>query len=459
MASPAVTYTFVNATTISHAEVNQNFTDIINGITDGTKDLSISALTCAGTATLNGNINLGNASGDDLTITASLASTIAIKTNNTYNIGAATLGLAGVYYGAPSSRSTRITANQSLSASHTMVLPNGNAAAADSFLTDDASGNLSWVANRYSPAAIENVSVIATVSANAMTWTLSDDGGSALSSTNIGKISFRSSTLTNGAFDVRSITGNLTVVAPSGATLGLSASVAKYVYVYAIDNAGTVELATSSTCFRDEDKLINTTAIDTASDSISGIYSTTARNSVAFRLLGKALFSLGTPGTWASSATEQGMFSLPIAIPDSCMAIYETAAGQSIGASSEVRVQYDTKVWDPYGAVTTGGSWVFTAPVAGIYHVSAVNYLSSTAWAASVLFSLTLQGGGTNYYIYVDHTDAAVTHTKGLQGSGIVKLAAGGTCYITLNQGHSGAVTLVAAATLNSIVISYVGSY
>ncbi len=99
MASPSYTYTLTNGTTADASQVTQNFTDILNGVTDGTKDLSINALTCAGTATLNGHVNLGNASADDLTITASLASSIPIKTNNSFDIGTATLGIRKFYLG------------------------------------------------------------------------------------------------------------------------------------------------------------------------------------------------------------------------------------------------------------------------------------------------------------------------------------------------------------------------
>jgi hypothetical protein len=123
MANPAVTYTFANSTVADATQVNQNFTDLINGMTDGTKDFSISALTCAGTATLNGNVNLGNASGDDLTITASLASTISIKTTNSYDIGSATLGLRSIYFGSSGGAfSTRVIGGAAAS-SYTLTLP------------------------------------------------------------------------------------------------------------------------------------------------------------------------------------------------------------------------------------------------------------------------------------------------------------------------------------------------
>ncbi len=67
MAAPSYTYTLTNGTTADASQVQQNFTDIRNGVTDSTKDLSISALTCAGSVTFNGNVTLGNASGDDIT--------------------------------------------------------------------------------------------------------------------------------------------------------------------------------------------------------------------------------------------------------------------------------------------------------------------------------------------------------------------------------------------------------
>lgn len=55
MASPAVTYsTFPAGSTADGTQVSQNFSDVINGITDSTKSLSINALTLAGALTLPG---------------------------------------------------------------------------------------------------------------------------------------------------------------------------------------------------------------------------------------------------------------------------------------------------------------------------------------------------------------------------------------------------------------------
>lgn len=144
MASPAVTYTFTNGTASDATAVNQNFTDIINGITDGTKDLSINALTAAGNVSISGNTTLGNASGDDVTITGSLASTINIKTTNSYNIGSATLGLASIYFGA-NSQTVRILPSSSMSATWTLTLP-VTAGTSGYYLKTDGAGVSSWQA-------------------------------------------------------------------------------------------------------------------------------------------------------------------------------------------------------------------------------------------------------------------------------------------------------------------------
>lgn len=142
MASPSLTYTLTNGTTADASQVMQNFNDLLNGITDGTKDLSISALTAAGTATLNGHVNLGNSSSDDLTITASLASTLSIKTTNSYNVGDSTRGLASIYFGA-NSQTVRILGSSSMSATWTMTLPT-TAGTSNYALTTNGSGVTSW---------------------------------------------------------------------------------------------------------------------------------------------------------------------------------------------------------------------------------------------------------------------------------------------------------------------------
>lgn len=158
MAAPSVTYTFTNGTTADGTQVSQNFTDLINGASDGTKDYTISALTCGGTATLNGSVILGNASSDDLTVNASLASTIPVKTTNSYDLGSSTLGLQSIYFGSSAGAFTTRLIGAAVAASWTMTLPTG-AGTANYVLFTNGSGVTSW--SQIVDASVSNSAAIA----------------------------------------------------------------------------------------------------------------------------------------------------------------------------------------------------------------------------------------------------------------------------------------------------------
>jgi hypothetical protein len=94
---------------------------------------------------MNGNVTLGNASADDVTVTGSLASSIPIKTTYSYDIGAATLGLRKLYLGSDDSGafSTFLEAGTN-SASYGLKLPDADGAALD-YVQTDGSGQLAFV--------------------------------------------------------------------------------------------------------------------------------------------------------------------------------------------------------------------------------------------------------------------------------------------------------------------------
>lgn len=180
MASPSLTYTLTNGSTADATQVMQNLNDLLNGITDGTKDLSISALTCAGSATFNGNVTLGNssvdtvtitatptfsspvtfsdeatfngnvtfgnASSDTITLTGSLASSVPIGTNNTYDVGSSTLGLRKIYLGNAGAGATCSVVSASHATTREYTVPDCSAAA--NFLmsqgSQTAAGAMTW---------------------------------------------------------------------------------------------------------------------------------------------------------------------------------------------------------------------------------------------------------------------------------------------------------------------------
>lgn len=97
MAAPSVTHTFTNGTTADATQMNTNFDDIIQSLTDGTSDLTFNQLTANGAATFNDAVTLGNATGDDITVTGRIASHVDPKTAGTYDLGDATQLWRAVY--------------------------------------------------------------------------------------------------------------------------------------------------------------------------------------------------------------------------------------------------------------------------------------------------------------------------------------------------------------------------
>jgi len=133
----------------------------------------------------------------------------------------------------------------------------------------------------------------ATVAASAMTVTLQPTS-----------IDFRSTTLSSGAVTTVDIATAVTLVIPSGATLGTVNAVASNLAIIAINNAGTVVLGVVNIAGGvdlSESGVITSTIINTASDSSIVIYSTSAQTSKAYRVIGYVESTQATAGTWATT--------------------------------------------------------------------------------------------------------------------------------------------------------------
>jgi hypothetical protein len=90
----------------------------------------------------------------------------------------------------------------------------------------------------------------------------------------------------------------------SGATLGCNDGVDEYLYLYAIDNAGTVELAISGSYHWDEGQRYTTTVMNSSADDAATLYSITSRSNVAIRLIGRIKSNQTTAGTYTATPTE-----------------------------------------------------------------------------------------------------------------------------------------------------------
>ncbi len=164
------------------------------------------------------------------------------------------------------------------------ISPNGTTGQLNTAIGTKISAAITAAAPTQSKDII-NHALNVSVGSNAMTVALKQSDGSTDPTTGSGlvKISFRNTTITIGNYIQRLLSSALSIVVPSGATLGQTNAVPGFLYVYALDNSGTIELAISGTDCWDDGILQSTTILDTASDSATVLYSTTARSSVAIR--------------------------------------------------------------------------------------------------------------------------------------------------------------------------------
>ncbi len=162
-------------------------------------------------------------------------------------------------------------------------------------------------------------SITCTQASGALTFTL-----------NPTELDFRSTTLTSGVPTTVS-TPAITLVLPSGSTMGVPTTKIGTLALIAINNAGSVELAVinnQNNALMDEGQLISTTAIDTASDSDNVFYSTTARTNIGWRYIG-TIQTVNTAGAWSSPTVVTGGF--PTARPKRSYTVnVATTSGTSI---------------------------------------------------------------------------------------------------------------------------------
>ena len=183
--------------------------------------------------------------------------------------------------------------------STTGVLTVGGAANVTGKVTSQVGYQFSDGSLQTSAAPPQIITLAATVAASALTITQAQL-----------TFAFRPTTLNSGA--ITTVTGTpANLVVPSTATLGTVSAVQSRLIVLALNNAGIIELAVVNIAGGTnltETGLINTTAIAVASNSASTVYSTTARTSVAYRVIGYIESTQATAGTWVTSpSTLQGV--------------------------------------------------------------------------------------------------------------------------------------------------------
>lgn len=265
-----------------------------------------------------------------------------------------------------------------VSANKIWTLPSADGSATQALLTDGA-GVLSFGNQASSSKLLHNVGLTTSVGGSALTITFKQaDGSTDCSATAPAIVGFRSATATNGGYTLVSVTGALSLQIGSGSTLGHASGVDHYIYVYVLNNAGTPELAASTTLY--EDGSVVTTVEEGAAgaaDSNRVIYSLTARANVPIRLIHRLKSNQTTAGTWATAIAE--VSPMPFEMDDRIYAEIEYSANahtssgsyQDLGAGGAA-----VKANDTHNALTasTGG---FVCPTTDIYEISGVVYFNA----------------------------------------------------------------------------------
>jgi hypothetical protein len=203
--------------------------------------------------------------------------------------------------------------------------------------TDDANWR-SYLFNT-SPNILDNIGFTATTASKALTFALKTKALTDPTSLDAVDVAFRSETLTTGDYDIVPAIAAESIVVPSGATLGFEAVEQSFIYLYAINNAGDLELGVSASIL-DETVVHTTVAISAAADSGTVLYSTTLRTNIPIRLIGRIKITTGAvAGEWDNAPTE----------------LY---VGKTVAAAVQLGGEY-IKLSDVKGATVSGGT--FTA--------------------------------------------------------------------------------------------------
>ena len=178
-------------------------------------------------------------------------------------------------------------------ASATTTALAGKVAIAGGTMSADPTVALGVATKQYVDASNALQSITATVTSNALTVGYIPQG----------PVSFRNPTLTSGA-PVSATPSALSLVVPSGATLGTLNALQNQLMILLVYNAGTRALGIVNIAgglSLDETGVISTTAISAGSASASVVYSTSAITNSPYRVVGFINAPQTTAGTWATA--------------------------------------------------------------------------------------------------------------------------------------------------------------
>lgn len=189
---------------------------------------------------------------------------------------------------------------------------------------------------------------------------------------------------------------------------------------------------------------------------------------VYIRGTGTDFWAHNTPATWTNTSTIELEFTYPVLGWGSSVAVSpDTTSGRLVMAkyyhttgttlSGGNIINFNSKVADTHAAVTTGGSWKFTAPEPGSYKIEA--YIESSAFVAAVgdRWGLELYKNGV-FHEQKGRTDAESTTNQYRSSTGVFEIDLVAGDYIDIRYTGSVSFPLLASSGYSSIVVSKISN-
>jgi hypothetical protein len=174
----------------------------------------------------------------------------------------------------------------------------------------------------------------------------------------------------------------------------------------------------------------------------------------AFQNSGGSL-AIGNSGAQLNYVAIERLPNAEYILPSETVAAKYTMSGaQSIPDATQTVLDYPAKVYDTHGAVTTGASWKFTAPIAGLYRVEAGAAFASNTTGVR---QMEIHKNGSLHEVVDFRTGNAGGYFTLARGGTELKLVAGDYISAVVYQDRGGSLNVEGTASRNTIEIRRVG--
>lgn len=453
--SAAIAYSKLNLTdSILNADINTAAaiarTKLANGsashvvINDGSGVLSSEAAL----SPVRGGTGVANNAANTLTFSGNYSLTFTLTDNTSL-----TLPVSGTLLADPTTTAGDILARNSSTLTRVPVGTDGQVLTADSGQTT----GVVWATPSSAPAApleASNYSIALSSGSGALTIALKNASGSDPSAGSPANFGFRGATATSGAFTRLQRDSALSLVVPSGATLGMNDGETYTGYIGVVDDDGTeanMELIVSL-CKQPEEVLQSCVAIGTGSDSNAVIYSSSTQTNRPIRWIGSFTITPTTAGTY-DTAEISAVTLLPLKPED---VRFRAITALAASSASTIIAVYSTKSFDTKNAYNTS-TGTFTAPVDGLYVIESNSSLASDAATVGDFVRLNVKVNSSNFSTQTQVVPASTTASRSVFGSSTLRLVKGDAVNIVLTFSISGGTQSIDTGSGNFFQITRVG--